>query len=153
MMLAKRFVVFLLVFSVMASVVGCPAVGISDPDTRIAAYRVVNVLDMIESNAHDSTVVGQLCGLALERVAEFDLAKLTDLDRVKVTRLRDGIRAIYESRESPDYVVLRAYTLRELAASIGLYEQEGLKEAIDMITPQTQPNGQDPEEAPDGSGD
>lgn len=136
---------------VVASIIGCQSLGVAEPKVRSASYDVVDALTMISDHSDEPETAGLFAALAIERAAQYDdpeVAKhLTDLDKIKVKQLQEGLQSLYDRRDDEPYVTLRAFTLRQLAASIGLYNHDGLKKTKELIDEITNK----PEEGTDGN--
>ena len=131
--------------------VSCVTMGISDPEVREAGYDVAGALLMVNEDADNSDLVVLWADLAKQRATKYAVLdkKLTDLDKVKIKRLQEGMQTLIDRSEDEDYVRARSFTLAQLAVSVGLYSQEGLTKIREMLKEikgdqsQTQPGGND----------
>lgn len=117
---------------------GCETVGVADPEVRGAAADVADALESVYNNADVPALADEWCVSALSRLTVFTSFDLSELDQMKVNRIREGIESIRLDIENEPYVRQRALSLRRLAESIGAYDNEYLQE-IEEAIPQTQP--------------
>lgn len=101
--------------------------GVADPQVRAATSDVVTHLTAVTQSAdlEEAESVRMFGGLALIALSSIEADTLTELDQEKYNTLNAGLVDIIERADEFNYVWVRSRTLRQLAASLGLYEREG----------------------------
>ena len=132
----------------------CATVGIPDPEITGPAADVVDALDSVVQYAEHPEMAAVWVNVAITRLQVLAAQDLTENDRIKITRIADGLMALSGSCTEPAYLRQRGKSLMILTSSIGLYNTAAIDEAVDDVVesfenaPEEDVGTSEPEEVP-----
>ena len=133
---------------------GCPAIGVPDPQVRLAVSPVVEHLLLVYTLSDSPTEVRRqlvLAKMSLDGLDELS-EDFTSLDMAKLARLKEGVQDLLDDHSDTAYVRQRAKSLATLAASLGLYnDPTAIDHLLDLLDHEdTDGESEDTGSAPEG---
>jgi len=125
----------------------CATVGIPDPEVTGPAADVVDALDSVVQYAEHPEMAAVWVNVAITRLRALAAQDLTENDRIKITRIADGLMELSGSCTEPAYLRQRGKSLMILTSSIGLYNTEAIDEAVDDVVESFE-NAPEPDDEP-----
>lgn len=158
--LTTLFAIILMVAVAVIPTTGCPAIGVPDPQIRLAVSPVVEHLLLVYTLSESPAEVRRqlvLAKMALDGLDELSEG-FTSLDKAKLTRLQEGVQSLLDDHSDSAYVRQRAKSLAALAASLGLYnDPTAIDQLLDLLDQEdtdgeSEDTGTDPEGGSAGAG-